>query len=76
MTERELLELLHKTLAENLLARINDPEAKASDLNVARQFLKDNNIEGLAAECSPLGELVKTLPSFGDEDADENEMRH
>jgi hypothetical protein len=76
MTERELLELLHKTLAENLLARINDPEAKASDLNVARQFLKDNNIEGLAAEGSPLGELVKTLPSFGDEGADENEMRH
>ena len=76
MTERELLELLHKTLAENLLARVHDPEAKSSDLNVARQFLKDNNIEGLAADGSPLGDLVKTLPNFSEEDADESEMRH
>ena len=46
--------LLHKTLAENLLLRIQDPEAKSADLNVARQFLKDNGIEALAVEGSPL----------------------
>ncbi len=46
--------LLHKTLAENLLLRIQDPEAKSADLNVARQFLKDNGIEALAVESSPL----------------------
>ena len=33
-----MMALLHKTLAENLLLRIQDPEAKSSDLNVARQF--------------------------------------
>tara|TARA_B110000503_G_C7074142_1_gene382171 strand:- start:407 stop:643 length:237 start_codon:yes stop_codon:yes gene_type:complete len=74
-TEKQLLELLHKMLAENLLAKVSDPEAKAADLNVARQFLKDNHIEGLAVEGSPLGDLVKSLPNFNDDDADYNEMR-
>ncbi len=49
-----MMALLHKTLAENLLLRIQDPEAKSADLNVARQFLKDNGIEALAVEGSPL----------------------
>lgn len=74
MNQKELMELLHRTLAENLLARVQDPEAKASDLNVARQFLKDNNVEGLAVDDSPLAALAKTLPVFSDDDADE--MRH
>ncbi len=68
------MDLLHRTLAEQLLAKVQDPEAKASDLNVARQFLKDNNIEGLATDSSPLADLAKTLPTFSDDDSDE--MRH
>lgn len=76
MTEKEMMELLHKALAENLLLRVQDPEAKSSDLNVARQFLKDNHIEGLPTENSMLGDLVKTLPNFADDDADTSEMRH
>ena len=64
MTKSELMELLHQTLAENLLTRISDPEAKSADLNVARQFLKDNGIEAVAAEGSPLADLVATLPDF------------
>tara|TARA_R110002073_G_scaffold87913_3_gene208738 strand:- start:243 stop:473 length:231 start_codon:yes stop_codon:yes gene_type:complete len=76
MTEKEMMELLHKSLAENLLLRVQDPEAKSSDLNVARQFLKDNHIEGLPAENSMLGDLVKTLPNFADDDTDASEMRH
>ena len=56
--------LLHKTLAENLLLRIQDPEAKSADLNVARQFLKDNGIDALPVEGSPLSDLVATLPVF------------
>jgi hypothetical protein len=70
------MELLHKTLAENLLLRIQDPEAKSSDLNVARQFLKDNNIDAIPTNDSPLGDLVASLPNFNDEDADTSEMRH
>jgi|TARA_Y100000015_G_scaffold2971_1_gene2787 hypothetical protein len=74
VTQKELMDLLHRTLAEQLLAKVQDPEAKASDLNVARQFLKDNNIEGLATDSSPLADLAKTLPTFSDDDSDE--MRH
>ena len=59
--------LLHKTLAENLLLRIQDPEAKSADLNVARQFLKDNGIDALPVEGSPLSDLVATLPDFSDD---------
>ena len=65
---------LHKTLAENLPLRIKDPEAKSSDLNVARQFLKDNGIDALPVEGSPLSDLVATLPDFSDADFDVNEL--
>jgi hypothetical protein len=70
------MESLHKMLAETLIDRMKDPDVKAGDLNVARQFLKDNHIEGMAVENSPLADLVKTLPDFNDDDTDMNEMRH
>ena len=77
MTDNKIMEMLHRVLAEQLLARVSDPEAKAGDLNVARQFLKDNGIEALPVHGSPLGDLVKTLPDFNDDDADLSEMlRH
>ena len=69
------MDQLHSTLANTLLSRISDPNVKASDLNVARQFLKDNGIEALANEGSPLADLVATLPDFNDEDADLAEMK-
>ena len=75
MTDKEMMALLHKTLAENLLLRIQDPEAKSADLNVVRQFLKDNGIEALVVEGSPLSDLVATLPDFSDADADLSEMQ-
>ena len=67
--------LLHKTLAENLLLRIQDPGAKSADLNVARQFLKDNGIDALPVEGSPLSDLVATLPDFSDADFDVSELK-
>jgi hypothetical protein len=73
---KDAMESLHKMLAETLIERMKDPDVKAGDLNVARQFLKDNHIEGMAVENSPLADLVKTLPDFNDEDTDMNEMRH
>jgi len=69
-----MMALLHKTPAENLLLRIQDPEAKSSDLNVARQFLKDNGIDAVPVEGSPLSDLVATLPDFSDADFDVNEL--
>ena len=67
--------LLHKTPAENLLLRIQNPEAKSSDLNVARQFLKDNGIDAVPVEGSPLSDLVATLPDFSDDTFDVSELK-
>jgi hypothetical protein len=60
-TDEKLIEL-HKVLAEKLLEKVRDPECKASDLNVARQFLKDNNIDAIPVDNSPLKNLMDELP--------------
>ena len=61
MSKDKLLEL-HSILAEQLLKKVRDEDVKASDLNVARQFLKDNGIDGLPTNDNPLGELIDELP--------------
>ena len=58
----EKLKELHGVLAEELLKRVKDPEAKSSDLNVARQFLRDNNIDAVPTQDSPLSKLIEELP--------------
>ena len=58
----EKLKELHGVLANKLLERVKDPEVKSSDLNVARQFLKDNNIDAVPTENSPLEKLIEELP--------------
>ena len=67
---------LHGKLAEVLKDALNqeylDPDTgqklppPAAILNVARQFLKDNKIESIAAEGSPLHNLAD-LPVFEDD---------
>ena len=61
MSDKKLKEL-HAVLAEKLLKKVKDPDATASELNVARQFLRDNNIDCVPAEGSPLQNLVDELP--------------
>ena len=56
------LKELHGVLAEELLKRVKDPEAKSSDLNVARQFLRDNGIDAVPTQHSPLTKLIEELP--------------
>ena len=58
----EKLKELHEVLATELLKRVKDPDAKSADLNVARQFLKDNNIDADPTEDSPLKKLLDELP--------------
>tara|TARA_B100001059_G_scaffold235775_1_gene282754 strand:- start:218 stop:427 length:210 start_codon:yes stop_codon:yes gene_type:complete len=53
---------LHKELANKLLEVVRDPEAKAGDLNVARQFLKDNEITALPADSNVMREILEGLP--------------
>ena len=61
MAEDKLKDL-HEELAKVLLERVKDPDAKSADLNVARQFLKDNSIDAVPTKGSPLEELIKELP--------------
>ena len=75
MIDKKLKEL-HGVLAEQLLKRVKDPEAKASDLNVARQFLKDNGIEAIPVDNSPLKALVDELPFDTEEDRVLHEKRN
>ena len=56
------LQELHSLLAEQLLNKIKDPDVKASDLIVARQFLKDNGIDAVPVNDNPLAKLVDELP--------------
>ena len=61
MSNKKLKEL-HAVLAEKLLEKVKDPDAKSSDLNVARQFLRDNGIDAVPTEGSPLQQLADELP--------------
>jgi len=60
-TEKKLGEL-HQQLTEKLLEKVRDPEVKSADLNVARQFLKDNNIDCMPAENNSMSKLAEELP--------------
>ena len=59
---KEILEELHGTVAVELLNRIRNGEARPADMANAIKFLKDNGIEGLPVEGSPLGNLVNSMP--------------
>jgi len=61
---KKALESLHTALVQELLDRIRTGDAKPSDLNVARQFLKDNGIECIPAPESPFGDLMASLPDL------------
>ncbi len=60
----QLLETLHTVLIENLLDKVKSGEAKPGDLNVARQLLKDNGIECIPTEKSPMEDLMSNLPDL------------
>ena len=53
---------LHNILADKLLEKITDPDVKSADLNVARQFLRDNGIDAVPTDDSPLQKLIDEMP--------------
>lgn len=68
----ELLKQLAAVLTEELLRKITDGTASPSDLNVARQWLKDNSIELTPANPNgkKLGDALGDLPfDDGEDDA-------
>ena len=66
MTNKDLqkLEDLHSTLTDVLIDRVKSGDAKAGDLNVARQFLKDNGIECIPTEKNGLEDIMNNLPDL------------
>ena len=60
----KILNTMHYELAKFLVDKIKTGEAKAGDLNVARQFLKDNGIECIPVENNPMEELMNNLPDL------------
>tara|TARA_R100000697_G_scaffold123378_1_gene155794 strand:- start:1692 stop:1907 length:216 start_codon:yes stop_codon:yes gene_type:complete len=60
----EKLNNLHSALTETLLDKVTSGDAKAGDLNVARQFLKDNGIECIPTENNKMDDLMKNLPDL------------
>ena len=65
MSDKKLSQL-HNLLIDELTTRIQSGDAKSADLNIARQLLKDNNIEALPTTNSKLKSLIEELP-FDDE---------
>jgi len=59
---------LHNAVGDALLARVLSGEATAAELNVARQFLKDNGIDATAQASEPLLNLAKIMPFDPDEE--------
>lgn len=64
----QLLAALHEGVGRSLLERIQSGEANAADLNVARQFLKDNGIDASIKSSEPLLNLAKIMPFDPDEE--------
>ena len=53
---------LHGLLARTLAEHIKSGEATPAHLNVARQFLRDNNIECLGTNNEDIKSLIAELP--------------
>ena len=60
----EVLSDLHSSLASALSEILNSGMASTADLNVIRQFLKDNQVSAQPVEDTPFGDLAKSLPDI------------
>jgi|TARA_R100000084_G_scaffold90075_1_gene44114 hypothetical protein len=58
---------LHNLLTKEFLTRIKSGEATTQDLKAACDWLKTNDISGVAMEGNALGKLASVLPSIDPE---------
>ena len=58
---------LHKLVTEDFLKRIKSGEATTQDLKAACDWLKVNDISGVAFEGNPLDKLNKIMPKVSPE---------
>ena len=64
MELQDLLSELHEGLAQHLKEKLDEGTISTSELNVLRQFLKDNQISAQPAEGTPFGDLAKARPDI------------
>jgi hypothetical protein len=58
---------LHSLVTEEFLARVRSGTASTQDLKVACDWLKTNDISGVAYEGSPLEKLANVIPKIDPE---------
>ena len=58
---------LHNLLTKELLSRIKTGQATTADLKAAADWLKTNDISGVAYEGSPLDKLASIMPKVDPE---------
>ena len=67
--QNDKLHGLQDMLIDEFIRRIQSGEASPSDLNAARQLLKDNGVMAAVESKNPMADLVSILP-FEDEGVD------
>ena len=65
-TEEQFSEL-HQLVTKEFLARVKSGEATTQDLKAACDWLKSNDITGVAYDGSPLSKLANVLPEIDPE---------
>jgi hypothetical protein len=59
-----VLSNLHTDLAWHLKSRLDDGSISTAELNILRQFLKDNGISAQPVAGTSFGDLVASLPDM------------
>jgi hypothetical protein len=60
----KVLSDLHTDLAWHLKSKLDDGSISAAELNILRQFLKDNGISAQPVAGTNFGDLVASLPDM------------
>ena len=58
---------LHNLVTQEFLARVKSGEASTADLKAACDWLKTNDISGIAVEGNPLAQLANIMPQVDSE---------
>ena len=58
---------LHNLVTKEFLARVKSGEASTADLKAACDWLKTNDISGIAIEGNPLDQLQRLMPKVDPE---------
>lgn len=62
---------LHENLAKYFLKALSDPESPVGLIKEAREFLKDNQIQGIKVKGGALDLINQRMPALNGEDGEE-----